>query len=297
MDKQLIKEAQHQPSSEKKRQKNLTEIVNEVLRSRRICRTPKGESLYGVYQEIYQQAQQQLLQDVGQAIENSNVEFTSVREWAVILRDNAFRKVLTDARLQELAITAQQSEPETKERHYALSELIEAIRLSGRLSRPHSNKIPARFYSLIYEDAVNQTFLYIFQKIGTYDPKKGKTGSFITWVNFRLDKLVIETWQELLSFERLLAPEDLLKLPLAQNSPSLSEKTWECIEEDIDNVFQHEHIKKHPEANFQAIMLARRSGKSWRDISNEFGGIKVATLSNFFYRSCRKFALKFKEYF
>ena len=271
-------------------------MVDEILRARKICRTPRGQSLYGVYQNIYQQVRQQLLHDVDQALNNCNTQHDPVREWANTLRDNAFRKVLDDTQLQGLALAAQQSESQTEERHYALRELLEAIRLSGRLCRPHSSKIPARFYNLIYEEAVNQTLLYVWQKIDKYDPQKGKTGNLITWLNFRLDKLVIESWNDFLSHAELFSAEDIDNLPLVEKPPSLGELIREYIEEDAGDIFKHQHIKDCPDANFQSIALARISGESWKDISAKFGGIKVAALSNLFRRSCKKFAHKFGEY-
>lgn len=292
----LIREAQHQVSESKERQKVLAQIVNEILRSRKICRLLRGKFLSVVYQDIYQQVRQQLLGDVDGALDNRNEQRTSVREWANILRDNAFRKVLDDARLQKLALAAQQFEPQTEERRYALRELLEAIQLSGRICRPHSNKIPVSFYNLIYEDAVSQTLLYVCEKIDKYDPEKGKTGNLMTWVNFRLDKLVIEAWNKFLFSEKLVTPESMPNLIINEQPPSVSESIRECIEEDIENVFRQTHIKQHPDANFQEIILLRMSEKTWREISQEFGGIKITTLSNFFKRSCRKFAPKIRKY-
>lgn len=292
----LLREAQWQLHNSKARQKVLTEIVDEILRSRKICRTPKGRFLCGVYQEIYQSARQQLLREVDLALSNYYSECTPVRKWANTLRDNAFRKVLDDAQLQWLALAAQQCEFQTEERDYALRELIEAIRLSGRLCRPHSNKIPTRFYEPIYEEAVNQTLLYVCQKIDNYSPDKGKTGKLMTWVNFRLDKLVIEIWNEFLNSDRLLTQEELNKLPMPESPASPLEQLREYLEEDTENIFKREYIVKRPDVNFQAIALARISEKTWQDISEEFGGVKVATLSNFFQRTWRKFAYKFREY-
>lgn len=291
----LITEAQRHPPDSEERQKVLTQMVDEILRSRKICRTSRGQFLSGVYQEIYQEVQQQLLHDVDQALDSYNGQRTPVREWGNTLRDSACKKILDDARLQKLALSAQQFKPQTEERDYALRELLEAIRLR-KLCRPHSNKIPANFYNLIYEEAVNKTLLYVCQKIDNYDPKKGKTGSLMTWVNFRLDKVVIEIWDEFLKSENTLSAEELGKLPTPQQEPSLSERMRECLEEDAENIFRREHMRERPDANFQVIALARISGKRWEEISAEFGGIKVAALSNFFQRGARKFAPKFREY-
>lgn len=292
----LITEAQRHPPDSEKRQKVLTQMVDEIMRSRKICRTPKGKSLSAVYQEIYQEVRQQLLRDVDQAIDSYNAQRITVREWANKLRDDACKKILDDARLQRLALTAQESKPQTEEHDYALRELLEAIRLSGKLCRPHIRKIPAQFYQLIYEEAVNKTLLYICRNINNYDPNRGRTGSLMTWVNFRLDRVVIEVWGEFLESEKSLSSEDISNLPTPQEEPSLFEIIRECIEEDAEKLFKREHMRERPDANFQAIALARMSGKRWEEISAEFGGIKVAALSSFFQRCCRRFAPLFREY-
>ncbi|WP_414582279.1 hypothetical protein [Scytonema sp. PCC 10023] len=299
MDEQLTKlitEAQKHPAESQERQKILTQMVDEIMRSRKICRMPKGQSLYGVYQEIYQQVRRQLLHDVDEALDSYNVQRTTVREWANILRLRACKKILDDARLQRLALIAQESKPQTEERDYALIELLEAIRLSGKLCRPHIRKIPAEFYQLIYEEAVNKTLLYICRNINNYDPNRGRTGSLMTWVNFRLDRVVIEVWGEFLKSEKSLSSEDIGNLPTPQEEPSLFEIIRECIEEDADKIFQRKQMRNRPDANFRAIALATMSGKSWEEISAQFGRIKVAALSNFFQRCCRHFAPKFREY-
>ncbi len=292
----LIREAQHQVSESKERHSVIAQIVDQILRSRKICRPLRGKFLSAVYQDIYHQVRQQLLGDVDGALDNRNEQRTSVREWANMLRDNAFRKVLDDARLQKLALAAQQFEPLTEERLYALRELLEAIQLSGRICRPHSNKIPVSFYNLIYEDAVSQTLTYVCEKIDKYDPEKGKTGNLMTWVNFRLDKLVIEAWNTFLCSDKLFTPESMQNLTISEQNPSLLEILREYIEEDVEDVFKQAHIKQHPDANFQRIILLRIAKLTWQEISQELGGIKITTLNNFLKRSCQKFAPKIREY-
>jgi DNA-directed RNA polymerase specialized sigma24 family protein len=75
----------------------------------------------------------------------------------------------------------------------------------------------------------------------------------------------------------------------------LFERVRECLEEDVGNIFKQAHIRNRPDANFSAIALARFSGKSWEDISAEFG-IPLPTLSRFFQRSCEKFRSQFRQY-
>lgn len=288
----LIREVkQHLPDS-LEWQEGLIQLVDIMLRSRKICRPPQGQSLFGIYEEIYQSVRQQLLDNVAEALGRYNLKTPLVREWVNTLRDNAFKNVLNDARLKQLAITAQHTQPQSQERQYALRELVEAIRLSGRLIRPHPNICSPGSYNLIYQEADNRTLLYVCQRIENYDPERGE-GRFMNWVNFRLDKLVIEVWREFPTGDDFSPDFDI---PQPDNHPSLGEEIRDCIAEDAKNIFKKEHIRNHPDANFQAIALATTTGKTWEEISDQFGGIKVSVLSCFFQRCCEKFESDIKEY-
>jgi hypothetical protein len=74
--KQLVIEAQQHAPQTADRQKVLIQLVDEILRSRKICRPQKGQPLSGVYLEIYQQLQQQLLHNIDQVIDKYNPQRT-----------------------------------------------------------------------------------------------------------------------------------------------------------------------------------------------------------------------------
>ncbi|HEY9299023.1 MAG TPA: hypothetical protein VIQ31_22240, partial [Phormidium sp.] len=193
---QLITQVQqHAPKTEGWRLA-LTQLVQEILRSRKIGRPPIGQPLSGVYQEIYEQAQQQLLHKVGEELSNYNPKRIPVRTWINTLRNHAFRTVLDDVQLKKLALEAQRHPPHSDLRQHALGELVEAIRLSGKLSRPHRTRFSPQFYDLLYEEAVNKTLIYVCRKIDKYDPERGQDKKFMTWVNFRLDRVILETSRE-----------------------------------------------------------------------------------------------------
>lgn len=78
-----------------------------------------------------------------------------------------------------------------------------------------------------------------------------------------------------------------------EEPPSLFERICEAIEEDAENLFKQAHIRNRPDANFQAIALARFSGKTWEEISAKLK-ISVSTLSVFFLRCCQKFRSHFR---
>jgi DNA-directed RNA polymerase specialized sigma24 family protein len=293
---QLVTQAKRHAPQTEGWQLAITQLVDKILRSRKIGRPPIGQPLSGVYQEIYEQVRQQLLHKVGEELSNYNPTRTPVRTWVNTLQNHAFRTVLDDAQLKKLALEAQRHPPHTELRQHALGELVEAIRLSGKLGHPHRTRFSPQFYDLLYEEAVNKTLTYVCRKIDKYDPERGQDKKFMTWVNFRLDRVIIETSREFRDpiITDLPSLTDLEERCKSDESPSLFDKVRESIEEDAKNLFKQAHIRNHMNANFQAIALARFSGQSWEEISAKFG-IPLPTLSSFFQRCCEKFRSQFRQ--
>ncbi|WP_424094519.1 hypothetical protein [Moorena producens] len=131
--------------------------------------------------------QKQLTQDLEQTIDRYSPQFISDREWTS-WRDMAFKKVIDNYRLEQLALEAQGQKTHTKERLYALTELINALQISGKLYHPPGFSID------VYQDAVIRTLGFVFQNINVYNPDKGK---FMKWVNFRLYVMLQEVRKEL----------------------------------------------------------------------------------------------------
>jgi DNA-directed RNA polymerase specialized sigma24 family protein len=293
---QLVTEVQRHPPHSEGRQLALTQLVDELLRSRKICRQLGSQPLFGVYQEIYEQVREQLLNDVGEQLNQYNPKRISVRVWASTLRNQSFRTILDDAQLKKLAIEAQRHPPHTELRQYALGELVEAIRLSGKLAHPHRASFSSQFYNLLYDEAVNKTLAYVCRKIDNYDPERGHQ-RFMNWVNFRLDRVIIDSCHEFREpkLNDLPSLNQLEKIVQQEEPPSLLERICECLQEDPGNLFKQTHVRNRPDANFSAIALARFSGKSWEDIAAEFR-IPLPTASRFFQRCCEKFRSKFEQY-
>ncbi|MGF1479098.1 MAG: hypothetical protein ACFB4I_06370 [Cyanophyceae cyanobacterium] len=277
-------------------QATIEKLVKEILRSRSICRPLGSRGLLAVQEEIYEQMQQELRYAVQQALPGDSRSL-SLREWSHQLQQQATRKVLNDAQLKKLALAAQGYPPDTPERRHLLGELVEAIQSSGRLCRPHRGKFSEpSFYELLYEEAVLETLAYVCKNIDKYDPQRGQKQKFMTWVNFRLDKLVIESRRRFSDHQTFSLPtlSDLDRLQPPQEAPLLSELVRQCIEEDAENTFKQAQIRNRPDANFRAIALARIAGKSWEELASEFD-IVVPTLSSFFQRCCRKFASQMRS--
>ncbi|MEL7038553.1 MAG: hypothetical protein AAFO04_23500 [Cyanobacteria bacterium J06592_8] len=295
---QLILEVQACESTSTRHQ-ILNRLVDEMLRSRSWCRPFRGQPLSGIYQEIYEAVHEQLTHKVNQQINHYHPKKLSVREWIQELRHQALSVALNHKRLQILALEAQNSPVSSESRQYALRELVEAIRYSGKLCRPHYGKFSPEFYKLLYEEAVNQTLVYVCQKIDTYRAEQG--GKFMTWVNFRLDKLVIECSRQFSSpqTQSFACIDDLERALEKQQTTTpthgLSTQLRELLELDPNSILSRHHIRARPDANFRAIAFAVLAEKSWKEISLEFD-LPVGTLSSFFGRTCRKLSPIFKEH-
>ena len=272
-------------------------IAERLLRSRKIGRPPKGLPLAGIYQVICDRLQNTLLQLLPSALSQYHPQRISAREWGQNLVTQASQDILEDALLKQLALEAQSHPAQTPLRQHALMQLLEGIRLSGRLARPHRTKFSPQFYDLLYEEAVNRTLTYVCRRIDTYDPERGEKQKFMNWVNFRLDRMVIECRRDVdEEMVEGIPSLDELEVPVPPNeSESLVDVVRECIAKDAEQVFTKAHIRNRPDASFQAIALARFDGKSWDEISRDLS-IKIPTLSSFFQRCCQKFAPIFHAY-
>ncbi|NEO90919.1 MAG: hypothetical protein F6K56_11965 [Moorea sp. SIO3G5] len=183
----LVLKLQHYPHKNQQREQALAELVEQILRTRKVCRPRPGHPLSGIYLEIYQTVKQQLNHQLDDDIDSRYLQMTSDQEWAS-WRDSVFKKVLDEGRLQQLALEAQRHQPHTPEGFYALTELLNAIKLSGKLCHR------GQFSPSVYDDAVNRTLYYVYQNLNHYNRGKGK---FLTWVNYRFDKMLQKAQQDL----------------------------------------------------------------------------------------------------
>ena len=273
----------------------LQSLIHEMLKLRSLCRPAALRLEVQAFLEIYTALQSQLLADLLQTLERYDGEHPPVRQWAVELITATCKIILTDPRIRAIALYAQSTPTGTKERHIAVTELVQSIRLSGKLARPHRSKFSPKFYDLLYEEAVNQTLIYICQRIHLYDPAKG--ARFMTWVNFRLDKMLIEARRAFSDRDQQELPNlnDLERIPQPQSEPSLATVVKDYIRTDPEGHFQATHVRNRPDVHFQAIALARFQGTSWDELATQYG-VKIPTLSSFFQRSCQKFAPQFQAH-
>lgn len=268
----------------------INQIAVIILRSRPLCRQFNGTPLKGVYQEIYDQAEENLLNHLRQYLITSPNERQIRPAYLYSLQKKIFQQLLNDTQLKKMGLTAQQYPVNSELRTYALTELIKAIKLSGRLSRPHASKFSTSLYQILYEEALAETLAYICLNIDLYDPNRGR-GKFINWVNFKLDKLILKCYERHQKYAQYELPtySDLEQIPQPTNTPDLLQVLRECLIQDPDRIFTTVYIRNRPDANFSSIALAKFSGQSWEEISQQLG-IPIPTLSSFYNRWCRRFA-------
>ena len=167
----------------------VTELVELLMRSSPICRCRRGQILEGIYLDIFQAAKRQLRRNIEEKIDQYHPQIILASNWLFSLREGAFQKVLEKDKLQQLALEAQSHSGQTQEeRQRALTELINAIRISGKLLSQ------GNYPTDIYQDAVNRTLLFVAQNIDAYNWSKGE---FMAWVNYRFSRLLKETHSEL----------------------------------------------------------------------------------------------------
>ena len=191
-----------------------------------------------------------------------------------------------------LAIAARGHPPNSQQRQKALTALISAVRESGKLRRPAS-KLPAAIYVDVYDEAIQELWLYICQNIELYNPERA---SVITWINFLLSRRFLPNTMKMIVESQRLRKSlvDLENIPSPGQLPNLTDNLKKCLEEDAEDIFMKLHVKGHPEANFKAIVLRKLEGATWNEIAEELG-LPLSTITGFYYRSIKKMRKKLKR--
>lgn len=209
--------------------------------------------------------------------------------------------------LEQLALEAQRHPPKTNARRLALTRLIQKIKASGKLSFRRNSEFPPE----VYEEAMQEFWLYFCRKIDNYNPEKG---AVIHWVNFTIKRRLIDAnnrhtkkgkeqsldapinHQSSSSSHSKLTPLEILAQPEETTLPS--QKVRKCLEEDLEGLFVNKHIRGKPQANFRAIALLYLDKKTWQEtaVAVQLKPGQASTVQSFYWRCCQYFADKFKEY-
>ena len=297
---QLIKKLLHQALTVNNFQQQeliIDRIATTILRSRPLCRRFNGTPLKGVYLEIYDLAHKSLRTHLQKYLTVAQTKLQishSLKQiqpaYLYILQKQIFQQLLNDNRLKKMGLAAQQYSVNSELRTYAITELIKAIKLSGRLCRPHVNKFSSSLYQTLYEEALAETLAYICLNIDLYDPHRGE-GKFMNWVNFKLDKQILKCYQRTQKYSQYELPNfsDLERIGQPLPNANLAQILQEYVIQNPERMFTTVHIRNRPDANFSYIALAKFSGQTWEQISQQLN-IPIPTLSSFYNRWCRRFA-------
>lgn len=197
-----------------------------------------------------------------------------------------------EAQLQMLVKSAQENPSLSQHRQQALEALIKTVLRSRQLWYPRSEQ----FYPEVYDEALQNLWLYVCQELDRYDAKLGRV---MAWLNMLLRRRFYPEAYSQFSKYYYKRVENLARLSseviLTDNSILLSQKIKECVELDPEGIFQQSHIENNARANFQELLRRRLSGQKWSDISQELE-IGVSTLSNFYQKCIKKYSQKFQEY-
>lgn len=87
--KQLAFKAKQHPPQTPERQQALAEFVQLILQSGRLCRPYRGQ-FQGIYEQIYDEARQEMLLHICQSIDDYNPEKSPVMRWVNFLFENRF---------------------------------------------------------------------------------------------------------------------------------------------------------------------------------------------------------------
>ena len=116
----------------------------------------------------------------------------------------------------------------------------------------------------VYDEALQETWLYVFKKIDTYQPR----APVINWVNYVLKRRLSDARKrhtkggKEYSLDAPINSSDggkgmtyLDTVAQPEDTPLPSQLVRQCIEEDSDGLFASKHVKGHPKANFRTIAL------------------------------------------
>jgi hypothetical protein len=190
--------------------------------------------------------------------------------------------------LQELVAMALLYPRESLERRKYLTEIIRLITNSRKLWRDYQ--------SPYYEDALQQTWQYLSENLHKYDSSKA---SLISWVNQYLKWRIADYWV----IYPLQADSEFMISNIPDSSTESNDEFWvrtlekliDWVTKDDTQILRRTHIREHPEANCQSLILRKiQPNNKWKILSTELG-ISIQTLSSFYQRKCLPLLQEFSQ--
>ncbi len=189
-----------------------------------------------------------------------------------------------DENLKKLVAKACSYLEGTEERQEALDEIIRELLRSRKVWR---EKTP------YYEDALQQTWLYLCDNPEQYNPERG---TVTNWINNHLKWQLLDfqqaTWKEKLrssavqiaNIEETYTQIEENNLLVRPDFLTILEQTRRWIETDATRELRKTHIKDRPDVNCQILMLLRLPPETrWETIARTFN-LSMSTAPNFYKR-------------
>ena len=205
-----------------------------------------------------------------------------------------------DDRLKQLAIAAKNHPPKTVERQKAVTKLFMEIEKYKIIKCPKNLNFSYQIYQEICAESKQDLMLRICKEFYNYRPEK----EVRQWVNFLMTKCFQEATPKVIGMKDLkplyYGDMELIFNKLQQqaehDSYRIEADLIEMIQEDPDDVFKSEVMKKYTHVNFQLLLVIKVvEDVCWQQISEELG-VSVSNLSSFYRRSLEKFTPRFREY-
>ncbi|MEM7066026.1 MAG: hypothetical protein AAF572_23035 [Cyanobacteria bacterium P01_B01_bin.77] len=275
------------PVDEPERSARLDQLVEQTLRYRKLVRRSNmDQPPSGIYLEILESLKAAVRKKIEDYDNTVNVWTTNIIQEVLT---SCYPKVLTHARITQLAIALQQQTMKTGSWGYAQRELVVAIYASQKLISAQVLQVKERFYDDIVQEIIME---WGIQRIHNFDPNRA---AFMTWINRQLQWKKSEIMGRLSSIHEISADFMLEGSDdgfSQASSPPLGDFLRTCTDTcehgECQAVFE-KHMRNRPEVTFRAMFNARYLlGKTWREVSLQFDVKNLASLEHFLKRNVPK---------
>jgi DNA-directed RNA polymerase specialized sigma24 family protein len=152
----------------------------------------------------------------------------------------------------------------------------------------------------IVAEAVNNTLMEAVKNLDRYEPEKA---SVMTWINGILNyrfKDALRRYRECYQSVSIDNPDAMVEADIANISEpqpeTIGSKLRSFIETDPDGHLAATHLRHHPLASLQKILLMRLDGLKWQEIANRLNIPSHSTINNFHDTQSRRLKDYFRKY-
>lgn len=155
----------------------IVQIAKTALKSRTIARRRSSQPLAPIYQEIYSDLKETLIENIEQAAASSCAKQMLTPTGISAILTQSSQQILTYDRITQLAVHLQQQPFRSAAWQHAMNELFTAVHLSKKLKRPTSYGANAQD---TYLDITNEALSQAIRDIQKFNPERAH---FIGWIN------------------------------------------------------------------------------------------------------------------